>query len=120
MYDELYLTSFFMDESEQVCGNCAHWDTRHMIAVTVSDAGPFGQVSHHMAPCRDNAVEMDAGEGGIPMLAGTSHCLCHRAAFSPSPDFLEELADRAARYDQDAYNGVRPGIDCSATLRSVA
>ncbi len=117
MYDELYLTSFFMDESEQVCANCEHWDTTFMVSITVRDDGPFGRVSHRLAPCRDNAVEMDAGEGGIPLLAGTSHCLNHRAAFSPSPEFLQELEERAEAYrDRDAYNGVRAGEDFPVTL----
>lgn len=105
----------FMDESEQICGNCEYWDTAFMVAVAVRDDGPFGRVSHRLAPCRENAVEMDAGEGGIPLLAGCSHCRNHAAAFSPSPEFLRELEERAEAHQDDAY-GVRPGVDYPLTL----
>ncbi len=101
MYDELYLTSFFMDESERICANCQHRGTQFMAAVTVRDDGPFGRVSHRLAPCRGNAVEMDAGEGDISLPAGTSHCFNH-AAFSPLSKFLQELEEPAEAYrDQE-------------------
>ena len=108
------MCDFDIDESDMICGNCQHWDTRNMIAVTVADSGPFGRISRKLSPCAVNSIEMDAGTGGIAMLGPDCHCLNHAAAFEPRQEFLDELAERDTPLD--GMYGITPGVDCPATL----
>lgn len=101
---------FAISDDDRVCGTCVHYG--HALAVTVilPAGGPFGSGPRRRAPCLIHAVDPDAGYGAVALLGPESHCRCHRNAWEPSDDFLDELEDEDDR-------GVLPGVDFPYSLR---
>jgi|GEM_PF-3836822 len=98
------------EESEMVCGNCAHWDILNQISVTRH--GSYSTITFKAAPCKIDAVEQDAGYDSVTMLGKDGHCRNHAQAWEPSRDFLAERGE--------LDNSVTAGTDYPATMRRVA
>ena len=109
--DEDFTPERDIPEEDQCCMNCRYYDLKRAMETRVYDGprlGVFRTVK--VAPCIMQANLAEYCGDAVVLMEGAGHCRETAGAFEPSEAYL------AMRRDEPNDYGVRPGIDCPATL----
>lgn len=82
-----------------ICKNCKHWDVKNIVKLPVY--GPHDELKgkRDFAPCKANAVYIEAVDC-LPMMGAESSCRWQEEpAFDPSPDYLAWEHERETQND---------------------